>query len=127
MDVRACFLGDSYTSGQGDETGLGWPGRVFLDARAAGVDLTIYNLGVRGDTAAQVARRAPAEAKARFRTGDKKAVVFAFGANDLGQGLPLSETIAELDRLLHWAQEAGYDTFVLSPPVMFGPRAEWPT
>jgi lysophospholipase L1-like esterase len=51
-DLRVCFLGDSLTFGQGDESGRGWPGRVVLNARAAGVNLTGYNLGVRGDTGA---------------------------------------------------------------------------
>ena len=35
-DLRACFFGDSLTLGQGDDSGLGWPGRVFAAARADG-------------------------------------------------------------------------------------------
>lgn len=123
MDLRVCFLGDSYVLGQGDEDGLGWPGRVFTAARSRGADLTAYNLGVRGDTAAQVAARAAAETKARFRSGDKKAVVLAFGANDIFQGVSPSETAVSLDALLGWADRQRYWAFVVSPPPIRGERA----
>ena len=115
-DLRVCFFGDSYTSGQGDDTGLGWPGRVFAAARAAGHVLTAYNLGVRGDTVAQIVARAPAEAKARFRMGDRKAVVFSFGANDVYCEVPREESITALTGGLDWAKAQGFAVFVLSPP-----------
>jgi acyl-CoA thioesterase-1 len=116
-DLRACFLGDSLTLGQGDDTGLGWPGRVFAQARASGHVLTLYNLGVRGDTAAQIAARARSETEARFRSGDRKAVVFSFGANDLMLGRPLDETLEALEALLDWAGAMDYAAFVLPPPT----------
>ncbi len=116
-DLRICFLGDSLTFGQGDPTGLGWPGRVVGDALQAGAKLTGYNLGVRGDTGAQIAARAPAEVKARFRSGDAKAVTMFFGANDIGQDLPLSDSIQALEALLDWAAAHHLTAFVLSPPL----------
>lgn len=122
MDLRACFLGDSYVLGQCDETGLGWPGRVLAAAQAEGCDITVYNLGVRGDAAGEVAARAAAETKARFRVGDKKAVIFAFGTNDMHQKLALSNTLGHLDTLLGWADRQRYFAFVVSPPVMEGER-----
>ena len=117
-DLRVCFLGDSLTFGQGDDTGLSWPARVFAAARKEGHNLTAYNLGVRGDTAAQVAFRAKAETDGRFRSGDRKAVVFSFGANDLFQSRPLEETLEALDALLEWARAEGYAVFVLPPPTI---------
>lgn len=123
-DLRVCFLGDSYVLGQGDETGLGWPGRVLAAARASGVDLTAYNLGVRGDTAAQVAARAPAETFARFRTGDRRAVVFAFGANDINQGVAAGATLDQLGDLIQWAKAQDFAVFVLSPPVFRDPAKD---
>ncbi len=115
-DLRVCFLGDSFTLGQCDESALGWPGRVEIAALAAGVNLTGYNLGIRGDTGAQIAARAPAEVKARFRSGDAKAVTIFFGANDISLGLPLSDSLHPLRRLLDWAAGEGLKAFVLSPP-----------
>jgi len=123
-DLRICFLGDSLTFGQGDESGLGWPGRVVLSAQAAGVNLTGYNLGVRGDTGAQIALRAAAEVKGRFRSGDAKAVTIFFGANDIGQDLPLSDSVEALSTLLTWAGEQKLTAFVLSPPFYADPMSD---
>lgn len=122
MDFRVCFLGDSLTFGQGDESGLGWPGRVVIAAQSAGVNLTGYNLGVRGDTGAQIAQRAPAEVRGRFRSGDAKAVTIFFGANDLHQDLPLSDSVAALRSLLAWADADRLNPFVLSPPLYEAPE-----
>ena len=123
-DLRICFLGDSLTFGQGDESALGWPGRVVVAAQAAGLDLTGYNLGVRGDTGAQIAARAAAEVKGRFRSGDAKAVTIFFGANDIGQDLPLSDSVEALVTLLTWAAEQKLTAFVLSPPVYADPLSD---
>ena len=123
-DLRICFLGDSLTFGQGDESGLGWPGRVVLDARTAGATLTGYNLGVRGDTGAQIALRAPAEVRGRFRSGDAKAVTVFFGANDIGQELPLSDSVEALASLLTWAYAQRLTVFVLSPPLYADPLSD---
>ncbi|HUO23736.1 MAG TPA: hypothetical protein VMU59_14580, partial [Caulobacteraceae bacterium] len=63
-DLRVCFLGDSFTQGTGDDAALGWVGRVVAAERGRGHDLTGYNLGVRGQTGADIAERAAAEAGA---------------------------------------------------------------
>jgi lysophospholipase L1-like esterase len=123
-DLRICFLGDSLTFGQGDESALGWPGRVVVAAQAAGLDLTGYNLGVRGDTGPQIAARAAGEVKGRFRSGDAKAVAIFFGANDIGQDLPLSDSVEALVTLLTWAAEQKLTAFVLSPPVYADPLSD---
>lgn len=124
MDLRACFLGDSYVLGQGDATGLGWPGRLLTGALAQGLDLTVYNLGVRGETAAQVATRGANECRARLRAGDKKAVVLAFGANDVSQGVSPEATMVSLESLIAWSERQRFWTFVVSPPPMPGAKAE---
>lgn len=125
-DLRVCFLGDSYTAGVGDSESLGWVGRVCALARGRGHDLTAYNLGVRGDTGGQIASRAEREIDARLRLGDRKAVVLAFGANDLRHERPTTESIAALDAVLMLAAMRGLTAFVVSPPVYEGdadPRA----
>ena len=88
-DIRVCFLGDSFTLGTGDDLGLGWPGRVLAAERARGVNMTAYNLGIRGQTGAQIAERAASEVSVRIsEQGDRRGVVISFGANDLYQGRP---------------------------------------
>jgi acyl-CoA thioesterase-1 len=80
--LRICFVGDSITQGTADKDYLGWPGRVCAAERARGHDLTCYNLGVRADTSADIARRWRAECEARLPAHVTGALVFAFGVND---------------------------------------------
>jgi acyl-CoA thioesterase-1 len=117
-DLRACFIGDSYVAGAGDDTGLGWVGRVVARARSQDFDLTAYNLGVRRDTAADAAARANAELAGRLRLGDRFAVVVAVGTNDVSLGVPLPETLVSVERLIASARACKATAFVLSPPVM---------
>ena len=83
--LRICFVGDSITQGTIDPDGLGWPGRLGNRERAAGHDVTVYNLGVRADTAADIAGRWRAEAEARLPDAYPGALVFAFGVNDMAE------------------------------------------
>ncbi len=116
-DLRACFVGDSFVAGVGDDSGLGWVGRVVAAARSGGHDLTAYNLGVRRDSSAEVLRRADSELAARLGAGDRRAVVFAFGTNDLVRGVGLDETAANARALIGASREAGRAVFFVLPPV----------
>jgi acyl-CoA thioesterase-1 len=116
-DLRACVLGDSYVLGQGDDAGLGWPGRVLNAARAEGAALTLYNLGIRAETGPQVAGRL-SEVTPRIQAGDRHAVIAAFGANDISRGVPVAETVVAARQIIVWAKANGCDVFILSPPAM---------
>ncbi|HEX6859000.1 MAG TPA: GDSL-type esterase/lipase family protein [Caulobacteraceae bacterium] len=117
MDLRVCFIGDSYVLGQGDEAAVGWPGRVLAAARAEGADLTAYNLGVRAETGPQIAARLVAEVTPRLSVGDRKAVVIAFGANDISRGVPREDSLAAARRMLAWTAAQGFAAFLLPPPA----------
>lgn len=118
-DIRVCFLGDSFTLGTGDLTGLGWPGRVYAGEHGRGVNLTVYNLGVRGQTGAQIAERAAGEVSARIsERGDRHAVVICFGANDLYLGRSLDESVLALKGMLQWIRNEGFAAFVLAAPPL---------
>lgn len=100
-DLRVCFAGDSLVAGTGDETALGWVGRVAVAGIASGLDLTTYNLGVRGATSVQVARRLAIEARPRLTVGDDPRIVLSFGVNDTiledgRQRATTAETLAAL-------------------------------
>ncbi len=115
-DLRACFIGDSYVAGAGDDSGLGWVGRVAADARAAGADLTPYNLGVRGQIGPQMALRAGRELRPRMASGDAHALVIAFGSNDISRGLPPAMSLMAASRLIAVARRFGATPFLLSTP-----------
>lgn len=81
-DLRICFVGDSYVNGTSDPEYLGWVGRVSVAARRKGYNLTSYNLGVRRETSADIAKRWRQEVQLRLPSGCKPFVVFSFGTND---------------------------------------------
>ncbi|MDA0998438.1 MAG: GDSL-type esterase/lipase family protein [Proteobacteria bacterium] len=81
--LRVCFVGDSLLLGTGDDDFLGWPGRVMQREREAGHELTMYNLGIRGDTSSMIASRWRAECEARLPAENWCALVFSFGCNDM--------------------------------------------
>jgi acyl-CoA thioesterase-1 len=80
--MRICFIGDSFVSGAYDEECLGWVGRISATARRRKHDVSPYNLGVRGETSTQIARRWRAEAEARQSAQQEGRLVFEFGVND---------------------------------------------
>ena len=120
--LRVCFVGDSFTAGAGDETALGYVGRLAAAAWHRGVATTAYNLGIRRDTSADIRRRAESEVLARLlaASGDAHAVVFCFGANDVTfeDGMPRVSPEATLDNaaaLRGWSA-ARWTTLMLGPP-----------
>jgi len=124
-DLRVCFLGDSFTLGTGDDDGLGWVGRVLATERGRGIDLTAYNLGVRGQTGAQIAARAPREIGERLPgRGDRCAVVVAFGSNDIFQDRPVEETASALENIVRWAAGQGCTVFVMGAPHAAEPEVD---
>ena len=124
-DLRVCFLGDSFTLGTGDDDGLGWAGRVHATERGRGIDLTAYNLGVRGQTGAEIAARAEREVGERLAgRGDRQAVVIAFGTNDIRMDRPVEETASALERIVRWAGGQGYAVFVMGAPHAAEPELD---
>ena len=97
---RICFLGDAFTVGAGDETALGWVGRVARAVWERNHDVTIYNLGIRGESTRALLRRWRGECAMRLPHGVSGRLVFMFGGNDakevVGQGIevPLAESVA---------------------------------
>lgn len=122
-DLRICFVGDSFVAGAGDETTLGWVGRVTAAAWHRGVAATAYNLGVRRDTSADLRRRTEAEVLARLLgAGDAQAVVFSFGGNDCTleddmPRVPPETTVENAIALLGWSV-ARWPTLMVGPPPL---------
>jgi len=56
-----CFIGDSLTQGIGDQRALGWVGRLaqasFAHDPARPRNLTVYNLGLRGESSVAIQAR----------------------------------------------------------------------
>jgi lysophospholipase L1-like esterase len=103
--------------GTGDPAALGWVGRLAQEA-PADVALTTYNLGVRGDTAAQVVARFGSELPLRLRAGAENKVVVSFGVNDVLQEDDTAATGACLQALVEDTVRRELPLLVVGPPPL---------
>jgi lysophospholipase L1-like esterase len=120
MDIRICFVGDSFVNGTGDAAYLGWSGRVCAAANQRGYQVTYYNLGIRRDTSADIAIRWQDECARRLPRDCDGRVVFSFGVNDttIEQGqqrVTLDATLGHLREIVQAAQRR-YPTLLIGPP-----------
>ena len=118
--MRICFIGDSFVSGAFDLECLGWAGRISARARARGHDLSPYNLGIRGETSVQIARRWRGEAEVRQAAAQEGRLVFEFGVNDAREvdgkrQLELAQSLAAAREILA-AAAAWKPTLTIGPP-----------
>jgi lysophospholipase L1-like esterase len=115
-DVAIVFVGASLVAGVGDPKGQGWVSRVVGRTHHSELELTAYNLGVRGDTSADVLGRWKAECEPRWRGRGEKRLVVSVGGNDAATGVTLARHRLNLANILDDAASAGIGTFVVSPP-----------
>ena len=121
MRMRICFIGDSFVNGTGDDDCLGWTGRICADARRRGRDVTIYNLGIRRDTTADILARWEREAAARLLPEHDGRLIFSFGVNDCVSEQPgttrvgLHDAVANAGTILGRARR-WLPTLMIGPP-----------
>ena len=115
-DVGIVFVGASLVAGVGDPKGQGWVSRVVGRTHSADLELTAYNLGVRGDTTADVLARWKSECAPRWQGRAEKRLVISVGTGDAMSGVTLARHRLNLANILDDAASAGIGTFVVSPP-----------
>jgi acyl-CoA thioesterase-1 len=115
-DVAIVFLGASMVAGVGDPKGQGWVTRVVGRTQHPDLQLTAYNLGVRGDTSADVLSRWSTEVPLRWAGRNERRLVVSVGTNDIVGGISLARHRLNLANLLDDAATQGVGTFVVSPP-----------
>lgn len=115
-DVGLVFLGDSLVTGIGDPRGQGWVTRVVARSQSDDLDLTAYNLGVRGATSADVLERFRTECPPRFAGRGERRVIVSVGRVDVGRGLSVARHRLNLATILDDAASTGIGTFVVGPP-----------
>lgn len=122
-DLRICFVGDSYVNGTGDERCLGWIGRLCERRFTRDMQLSFYDLGIRGETTAQIRARWQSEVEARFPDGSDNRVVLQFGINDIanvtGSGRQTAEdaTVEEAEAFVKEVTDAYPTLWVGLPPA----------
>ncbi|WP_205707111.1 GDSL-type esterase/lipase family protein [Kineococcus vitellinus] len=123
LDVRICFVGDSFVAGAGDPHHLGWAGRLAAHSHTSGQALTSYNLGVRRESSDHVLARWRTECTPRLPAGCRAGVVLSFGVNDTTIEAGALRTApdvsaANLHTLLDQAHDAGWPVLVAGPPAV---------
>lgn len=94
-EIRLLALGDSLSAGYGLATGEGFTDQLAAALRKEGMDVTVLNGGVSGDTTAG------GLARLDWMLSDRPdAVIVALGANDGLRGFNPTDTEANLDAIL---------------------------
>ncbi|MDC5696787.1 GDSL-type esterase/lipase family protein [Intrasporangium calvum] len=112
-DVGMVFVGASTTAGYGDPKGLGWVGRVVARTQHPDVDLTAYNLGIRGSTSGDVVARWSAESQPRWKGRSERRLVLSFGTDDILSGMTMARSRLNLANVIDEATSAGIGVFVV--------------
>ena len=115
-DIGLVFMGDSFVAGYGDPKALGWVSRVVARTPTGEHDLTAYNLGVRGDSSADVLARWRAECAPRWAARGERRLVLGMGHEDLHGGITTARSRLNLANVLDDASATGIATFVVGPP-----------
>jgi acyl-CoA thioesterase I len=115
-DVAIVYLGDSLVAGVGDPKGQGWVSRVVGRTHHPDLELTAYNLGVRGNTTADLLARWQQECAPRWQGRTEKRLVVSVGTGDAASGVTLARHRLNLANILDDAASNGIGTFVVSPP-----------
>ena len=115
-DIALVFIGDAYVAGYGDPKGLGWVPRVVGRTAHSDVDITAYQLGVRGDSSADVLARWRTECPPRWNGRSEKRLVVAVGHNDAVSGMTTARVRLNLANILDDAAASGVAAFAVGPP-----------
>ncbi|WP_159433442.1 SGNH/GDSL hydrolase family protein [Bacillus tuaregi] len=85
-DMTVVALGDSLTRGTGDDSGMGYVGLVTeeLKERLAPKDIQVYNLGINGQTSAQLLQQL-GELNIGRQLAEADVILMTIGGNDLFQ------------------------------------------
>ncbi len=116
--MRIFAIGDSITFGLGDRERLGWVGRL-----PAPLDVQYFNLGVSGQTIAEILARAHEELVRRIVPYHESFILIGGGLNDLsvdyqGQLRTDAQTLsAQIDALIGAVKAHGACVVIGPPPV----------
>src|SRR5438045_2224752 len=96
---RIVALGDSLTSGRGIGSDSAFPAILQQRVDDGGLEYTVVNAGVSGDTTTGAVRRLE-----RALEGDVRILILAIGANDGLRGVPIAQLKSNLSQIIEAAQ-----------------------
>lgn len=125
-ELQLMFFGDDLVCGRGDESGLGWVGRITQLVVKQEPHSLFYNLGIRGETSTQLCERFEQEASLRTRDDADTRILFNFGLNDsltedLNPQVALKDSLENMKQLMR-ACKGKYRMLVVGPPCVYNPN-----
>lgn len=123
-ELRVCVVGDDFVAGVGDPRSLGWVGRVGARTPRTESAVTLFGLGVPGETTTGLLARWREETGRRFAGAPQESfrLVVGLGHADLDEGMSLPRSRLNLANILDECVARGLPVFVVGPPPSARPR-----
>lgn len=117
-DLRVVVVGDDLVAGIGDPRSLGWVGRVGARTNRSEGPVTLFPLGVPGESTAGLVNRWREESGRRFAlcVPASRRLVIGLGHADLRDGVTLPRSRLHLANVLDDCQARELPVFVVGPP-----------
>lgn len=110
--VRIAVIGDSNVYGKGVSTSENYPSQLEAALKARGLNVTVSNGGINGDTSAGLAGRLDSAVPA----GTRVAVIWV-GINDVRRGVSRAEVQANVAGIVSRLRARGIESYFIRPPV----------
>lgn len=114
-EIRICVVGDEIVAGAGDARAMGWVGRVAARTPHVSPRVTVFNLGVPGESTQAMAGRWLREVSPRFDDALDNRLVVGLGTADLARDVSLSRSRLHLADVLDEALSLGLKVLVVGP------------
>lgn len=110
--VQVAVIGDSNVYGKGISSSENYPSQLQAALNARGLNVSVSNGGINGDTSAGLAGRLDSAVPA----GTRVAVIW-IGINDIRRGVSMAEVQANVAGIVSRLRAKGIDSYVIRPPV----------
>jgi acyl-CoA thioesterase-1 len=110
--VQVAVIGDSNVYGKGVPTSENYPSQLEAALKARGLNVSVSNGGINGDTSAGLAGRLDSAVPA----GTRVAVIWV-GINDVRRGVSRAEVQANVAGIVSRLRVKGIESYFIRPPV----------
>ena len=110
--VQVAVIGDSNVYGKGISTSENYPSQLQAALNARGLNVSVSNGGINGDTSAGLAGRLDSAVP----SGTRVAVIW-IGINDIRRGVSMAEVQANVAGIVSRLRAKGIESYVIRPPV----------
>jgi acyl-CoA thioesterase-1 len=110
--VRVAVIGDSNVYGKGVSASENYPSQLEAALNARGLNVSVSNGGVNGDTSAGLAARLDSAVPA----GTQVAVIW-IGINDVRRGVSRAEVLSNVAGIMSRLRARDIDSYFIKPPV----------